>query len=75
MLEDTDNWLGQEHECAHCGWGGCGVALVPRSLTSDFSEMLCPRCEETVALALVPGAYGGYRSASDLEPAPDRITC
>ena len=61
MLESRENWQNEEHECTHCGWRGCGTALVQHSITSDFVEMRCPGCDQPIALALAPEALDAVR--------------
>jgi hypothetical protein len=64
MLENDEDWLSAEHDCIHCGWSGCGIALVEQVITSDFIEMRCPACEQCVAFALAPGVQQAFPLSS-----------
>lgn len=56
MLEIRPDWENQEHECPYCGWRGEGSALIQRPLTTDFVDVQCPECEQSIALTLAPEA-------------------
>lgn len=60
------NWKHKNHQCKKCKWEGEAISAVLGKSYGEILEILCPQCDEHIAVVLVQNVSHYYRNQNEI---------